>query len=180
LFLLGTTVRPPFIHPKAEEQEEISMHLQTLTMRTLLAAVIYATSIFFNATSMAADYDNAAISDKQSPAYWLDQGGLFATYGNYAAAIEAYKKVLTLDPQNAEAYFDIGVAYGELDEFDSALLHINKAITLEPGQSRYYYGRAWVYLIYGQSEKAVDDFKRAAEMGNPDAIIYLEQAGLSR
>jgi Tfp pilus assembly protein PilF len=59
-------------------------------------------------------------------------------------------------------------------------LHINKAITLDPGQGRYYYGRAWVYLISGQSDKALDDFKKAAEMGDLDAIFYLEQAGLTQ
>lgn len=156
------------------------MHLQTLTMHIILAIALCAASVFYSGTPMAADYDNVAIVDKQGPAYWLDQGGLFATYGNYTAAIEAYQKVLTFDPQNAEAYFDIGVAYGELDEFDSALLHINKAIALDPGQGRYYYGRAWVYLISGRSDKALDDFKKAAEMGDPDAIVYLEQAGLNQ
>jgi Flp pilus assembly protein TadD len=156
------------------------MHLQTLTTRIIWAIALCAASVFYSGTPMAAEYDNVAIVDKQGPEYWLDQGGLFATYGNYTAAIEAFQKVLTLDPQNAEAYFDMGVAYGELDEFDSALLHINKAITLDPGQGRYYYGRAWVYLISGQSEKALDDFKKAAEMGDLDAIFYLEQAGLTQ
>jgi tetratricopeptide (TPR) repeat protein len=178
--LLGTTVRPLFIHPKAECKEEIGMHLQTLTRHIILAIVLCAASVFYCGTPMAAEYDNVAIADKQSPAYWLDQGGLFATYGNYTAAIEAYQKVIALDPQNAEAYFDMGLAYGELDEFDSALLHINKAIALDPGKGHYYYGRAWVYLISGQSDKALDDFKKAAEMGDADAIAYLEQAGLTR
>jgi superkiller protein 3 len=156
------------------------MHLQTLTTHAILAIALCTASVFYSGSSMAADYDNVAIVDKQGPAYWLDQGGLFATYGNYTAAIEAYQKALALDPQNAEAHFDIGVAYGELDEFDSALLHINKAIALEPGQGRYYYGRAWVYLISGRSDKALDDFKKAAEMGDPDAIVYLEQTGLAQ
>jgi superkiller protein 3 len=156
------------------------MHLQNLTMRIILAVVFCVASVFHSGAPMAADYDNVAITDKQGPAYWLDQGGLFATYGNYIAAIDAYQKVLALDPQNAEAYFDMGVAYGELDEFDSALLHINKAITFDPGQGRYYYGRAWVYLISGQSDKALDDFMKAAEMGDLDAIAYLEQAGLTQ
>jgi tetratricopeptide (TPR) repeat protein len=180
LLLLSTTVRPPFIYPQAECYQEAGMHMQTFKTHTLLAIAVCAASVFFSGASMAADYDNVAIADNQGPAYWLDRGGLFATYGNYAAAIEAYQKVLVLDPQHAEAYFDIGVAYGELDEFDSALLHINKAITLDPGQGRYYYGRAWVYLISGQSGKAMDDFKKAAEMGDPDAIVYLEQTGPTR
>lgn len=156
------------------------MHLQTSTMHIILVIALCVGSVFYSGTPMAADYDNVAIVDKQGPAYWLDQGGLFATYGNYTAAIDAYQKVLSLDPENSEAYFDMGVAYGELDEFDSALLHINKAITLDPEQGRYYYGRAWVYLISGRSDKALDDFKKAAELGDLDAILYLKQAGLTQ
>ena len=87
---------------------------------------------------------------------------------------------LTFGGENAEAYFDMGVAYGELNEFDSALININKAISLDTGMSRYYYGRAWVYLISGQTDKALTDFNKAAEMGDLDAIIYLEQVNMSR
>jgi superkiller protein 3 len=151
------------------------MHLQPSSIRIILVIAVCTASLLSGGTPMAAEYDNVAIPDKQGPTYWLDQGGLFATYGNYNAAIEAYQKAIALDPQNAEAYFDMGVAYGELDEFESALLHINKAITMDPGQGRYYYGRAWVYLISGQPDNALEDFKKAAEMGNLDAIGYLQQ-----
>lgn len=154
------------------------MHLQTFSMRIILAIALCAAAVLYSGTLMAAEYDNVAIVDKQGPEYWLDQGGLFATYGNYTAAIEAYQKVITLDPQNAEAYFDMGISYGELDEFDSALMHINKAITLDSEQGRFFYGRAWVYLISGQPDKAVEDFKKAADMGDLDAVLYLEQAGM--
>lgn len=155
------------------------MHLQPSSIRIILVIAVCAASVLSGGTLMAAEYDNVAIPDKEGPIYWLDQGGLFATYGNYNAAIEAYQKAIALDPQNAEAYFDMGVAYGELDEFESALLHINKAITMDPAQSRYYYGRAWVYLISGQPGNALDDFKKAADMGNLDAIDYLQQSGMT-
>jgi superkiller protein 3 len=156
------------------------MYLQTPSMRIILVIAICAAAVIYCGTPMAAEYDNVAIEDKQGPEYWLDQGGLFATYGNYTAAIEAYQKVIVLDPQNAEAYFDMGVAYGELDEFDSALMHINKAITLDSEQGRFYYGRAWVYLISGQPGQAMEDFKKAADMGDLDAILYLEQIGATQ
>ena len=156
------------------------MRLQTISMHSVLAIAVCFVLAVFPFASLAADYDNTAIPDKQGPTYWLDQGGLFATYGNYAAAIEAYQKVIDLDPENAEAYFDMGVAYGELDDFDSALININKAISLDKGMGRYYYGRAWVHLISSQTDKALADFNKAAEMGDLDAIMYLKQVNMAR
>ncbi len=122
-----------------------------------------------------AEYSNETLLDDSDPAYWLDQGGLFATYGNFAAAVKAYQKAIELDAQNAEAYFDLGVSYAELADTDQALLYINKAISLDADQERYYYGRAWTLLIAGQKDQAVEDFKKAADLGDLDAIMYLQQ-----
>ena len=79
------------------------MRLQKNSMPRLLTIAGCFVLAMFPFASLAADYDNVAIPDKQGPAYWLDQGGLFATYGNYPAAIEAYQKVIDLDAENAEA-----------------------------------------------------------------------------
>jgi tetratricopeptide (TPR) repeat protein len=138
------------------------------------ALVLVALSV----SPLLADYSNSAVTpDAQNPAYWLDQGGLFATYGNYSGAVKAYQKALVLDAGNSEAHYDIALAYGELGESDQALVEINKAIALDAGQSRYYYGRAWIYLKSGRREQAMDDFQKAADMGSLDAITYLKGAG---
>ena len=131
--------------------------------------------IMWLAAPVAAEYLNETITDTNDPAYWLDQGGLFATYGNFPMAIEAYKKALALDANNSEAYFNMGVAYGEMGDVDQALVSINKAISLDTQNGRYYYGRGWVHLRSGQKESARPDFEKAAELGNLDAVIYLQQ-----
>ncbi len=123
----------------------------------------------------AADYFNSAITDTNDPVYWLDQGGLFATYGSYSAAVEAYKKALALDANNSKAYYDMALAYGELGDLDQALVDINRAIALDAGQSQYYYGRAWILLKDGRMAEANDNFHKAADMGNLDAIAYLQE-----
>lgn len=151
------------------------MHLMKLN-HCILALVVCFGMISLTAPVMAAEYVNEALLDKSDPAYWLDQGGLFATYGNYPAAIRAYRKAIEIDAQNAEAYFDLGVAYGGMDDTQQALVYINKAITMDGTQERYYYGRAWVLLMDGQKEQARQDFQKAADMGDLDAILYLEQA----
>jgi tetratricopeptide (TPR) repeat protein len=123
----------------------------------------------------AADYFNSAITDANDPNYWLDQGGLFATYGSYSNAVKAYKKALALDANNSKAYYDMAVAYGELGELDEALVEINRAIALDAGRSQYYYGRAWLLLKAGRMVEAKNNFQKAADMGNLDAITYLQE-----
>lgn len=107
-------------------------------------------------------------------AYWINKGSLYSSYGNDTAAIRSFKKALELDPKAVDAEFKLGVSYGALREFDKALKHINRVIKISPENGRYRYGRAWLYLLSGQRDKAMDDMKTAAAMGNPDAIGYLE------
>ncbi len=126
-------------------------------------------------STAGADYSNSAITDSTDPAYWLDLGGLFATYGSYPSAVEAYKKALILDANNSKAYYNLAVAYGELGELDQALVEINRAIALEAGTGRYYYGRGWILLKAGRTAEADENFRKAAGMGDQDALAFLQQ-----
>jgi len=119
----------------------------------------------------------APLNPQEDPAYWFDKGGLFSTYGNDKAAISAYKKAIALDPARSEAHFNLGVSYGEIGEYELALAAIDKAIELKPSRGLYYYGRARVHLLANESAKALQDFERAAALGNPDARDYLRHAG---
>ena len=127
------------------------------------------------AQKKAVDYHNPAVPGPDVAAFWIDQGGLFATYGNYTAAVRAYKKALTLNPNSHAAQFDLGLAYAQMEDFDAALEHINKAIELAPDQDGYYYGRGWALLLAGRKELAQKDIQKAAGMGNKDARAYLQR-----
>ena len=106
--------------------------------------------------------------------YWMNQGNLCSTYGNDKAAIKYFKEAIKLEPKKSEAYFFLGVSYGETGAFKESVKAINKAIDINPEKGIYYYGRGRVYLISGEQEKAVDDFKTAASKGNRDAQNYLK------
>jgi tetratricopeptide (TPR) repeat protein len=146
------------------------INLADLLMRTLIL-------ILLSFSPALADYHNLAVTDRHDADYWLDQGALFATYGNYSKAVEAYQKALALDASNSKAHYDIALAYGELEKPDQALAEINRAIALDARQNQYYYGRAWLLLKSGHSSQAMDDFQKAADMGNLDAITFLESVG---
>lgn len=126
------------------------------------------------ATPVAAQYVNEKITDVNDPNYWLDRGGLYATYGSYRAAIKAYEKALALDADNSKAFFNRGLSYAELGDLNQALVDINKAISIDPTQGSYYYGRGRVLLLSTQKGRAMEDFKKAAELGDLDAISYLD------
>ncbi|MGM0451663.1 MAG: tetratricopeptide repeat protein [Thermodesulfobacteriota bacterium] len=112
--------------------------------------------------------------DKSDPRYWIDKGGLYATYGNTDAAIEYFNKALELEPQNSDALFHLALAYAGKNSYQKAIDAINRALEAEPENGRYRYARGWIYQLAGQKEKALADMEKAAELGNPDARDYLE------
>jgi tetratricopeptide (TPR) repeat protein len=136
------------------------------------------TKVSGEAETFTTKTDTGITEKKQAPAeddvtYWLNKGAVCATYGNDKAALKYFKKVVELDSNNAPAHFNQGLCYGEIGQYDEAASSINRAIETYPEKASYFYGRGWVYLLSGDKEKAVKDFKRAAVLGNRDAQDYL-------
>jgi len=113
-----------------------------------------------------------------TPAYWMDRGGLLSTYGNYKGAVRCFQKALDLAPDLVEAHFQQGVAYGEMGQFEAAIGAISRAIDRMPTNGAYFYGRGRVYLLAGDTDLAMKDFMEAGFLGNEDARIYLQHAGV--
>ncbi len=109
--------------------------------------------------------------------YWFRKGALVATYGNDKAAIRYFAKAITLNPNHSRAHFEQGISYGQLGDFQTAISLINRALKFEPQNGMYYYGRGRVYLLSGDNAKAMEDFKHAAELGDEDALNYLDYIG---
>jgi len=117
----------------------------------------------------------AAESAEKDARSWFEKGALLATYGNSNAAIRAFKKAIAIDSGYTEAYFSMGVVYGDMGDYPSAIAAVNQAIGNEPENGRFYYGRGWIYQLSGVMENALADFRKAAGLGNPEAVKYLEE-----
>lgn len=117
---------------------------------------------------------------KKDADFWFNKGALLSTYGNNRVAVQYFQKAIALDPNFSRAYFSQGVSYGQLGQYPKAIAQINMALKMEPQNGMYYYGRGRVYLLWGDKAKALDDFKKAAELGNEDALNYLEYIGESK
>ena len=115
---------------------------------------------------------------KDDSAYWYDMAILCSVYGNDKNAIRYFDKVIKLEPENSRAYFHRGVSYGEIGQYEKSLSSINKAIDLDPEKGLFYYGRGRVCLLSGDKEKAIEDFKQAATMGNLDAQNYMKNVAM--
>ena len=48
---------------------------------------------------------------------------------------------------------------------------------MEPQNGMYYYGRGRVYLLWGDKTKAMQDFTKAADLEDEDALNYLDYIG---
>lgn len=114
---------------------------------------------------------------KKDAQYWFDKGALVSTYGNNEAAVQYFHKAIVLNPDFSRAYFSQGVSYGQLGQYHKAVAQINMALQKEPQNGLYHYGRGRVYLLWGDRQKAMTDFRKAADLGNEDAIDYLEYIG---
>ena len=129
------------------------------------------------ATSKSQIAEKPAKSGKKDADFWFNKGALLSTYGNNKAAVQYFQKAIALDPNFSRAYFSQGVSYGQLGQYSKAIAQINMALKMEPRNGMYYYGRGRVYLLWGDRAKAMEDFNKAAELGDEDALNYLEYIG---
>lgn len=161
-------------------------------MKSKPAIVIYFSCLFaaalvfcFSGVALAEQKDTPKSQTAKKPAepvkkdadFWFNKGALLSTYGNHKAAVQYFQKAISLDPNFSKAYFSQGVSYGQLGQYPRAIAQINMALKQEPQNGMYYYGRGRVYLLWGDKDKAMDDFKKAADLGDEDALKYLEYIG---
>ena len=126
-------------------------------------------------TTAAKSQKAAAGPEPRDAETWFRKGALVATYGNNKAAVGYFTKAIALNPNHGGAWFSRGVSYGQLGLYPQAIESIDRAIAMEPQNGLYYYGRARVVLLSGDREKAREDFRKAADLGDEDAQGYLKK-----
>ena len=168
-------------HFRSMGDDNLNLLRKTIMYKSFLSRILAASLMvgLFGGAGLvlpanAAEYRNPAVAGEESPSYWLDRGALLATYGNYPAAIKAYKKALALDPDLSSAYFNLALAHFGNGELGQALATINQALIMDPDNGRYLYGRGWILLQGFGAHRADADFQWAAELGNQDALDYLK------
>ena len=98
---------------------------------------------------------------------------------DYNNALEAYNKIIELDPDEALYYSNRGGLYGfKLEDYDKALADFSQAIELEPDNAEYFSKRAILYTNNLKDyDNALADISKAIEL-NPDNEDFLSYRAL--
>jgi tetratricopeptide (TPR) repeat protein len=95
---------------------------------------------------------------------WFDRGCFMGEIGNYRKAVEAFSRVIELNPDFAHAYNNRGVAHSELGNYRLAIQDCNRAIILEPDETAFRFNRGVAFGRQGEYDLAIEDLKRVIEM----------------
>ena len=117
--------------------------------------------------------------DGHNDIVWFEIGLQAVIAEKWNEALNAFNKVIMLNPKNAEAYFNRGNVYDELGDYRQAIIDYNKAIKLNPIYADAYLNRGFAYNNLGKLNKAVADIKKAAKLGNNFAQKFLKKKGMS-
>ena len=119
-------------------------------------------------------YNKAIAVDSTQVDFYMARGNARLTTVDYEGATKDYTKVIQLDPNREEAYLLRAVIKIYKKEFtDDAIADLNKAIQLNPALAKAYYNLGVIKFVRNDLPGACNDWKKAADMGNEQAITYI-------
>jgi Flp pilus assembly protein TadD len=99
----------------------------------------------------------------------FNSGVTFYNQREFSKAIQAYQKVIELDPAYVEAYNNLGIIYQMTGDLDRAFGAYQKATEINPMYEKGYNNLGILLLLKGRDEKALEAFQKALSI-NPNNI----------
>ena len=99
----------------------------------------------------------------------FNSGVAFYNQKEFSKAIQAYQKVIELDPTYVEAYNNLGIIYQMAGDVDRAFGAYQKATEINPRYEKGYNNLGILLLLRGRDEEALEAFKKALAI-NPNNI----------
>ena len=106
-------------------------------------------------------------------AEWRNRAYLLALSGDQMGAVEAYSKVLEMNPEDALAFHSRGSAYFGMGSYWQAVKDFTRAIELNPKFAQAYSSRGAAWYNLGDHRQAFADLRIAAGLGYKPAQDYL-------
>jgi len=85
----------------------------------------------------------------------VKMGNAVMDQGNYAMAIECYKRAVDLNPEASDVMIDLGTCYHGLGRNEDALFWFNKGLELDPKNMIGRFNKGIVYFTLGDSATAM-------------------------
>ena len=99
--------------------------------------------------------------------------GVFnAASGEFAAAIDAYNKALSINPNYTDAYYNLGNVLQDQGKLNQAIEAFNEALSIKPDYAEIYYNTAIVKQNLGHPEKAIKACNKALALKPNYADVY--------
>jgi Flp pilus assembly protein TadD len=116
--------------------------------------------------------ENALASDVL---YHFNSGVTYYNQKDFPKAIQAYRKVIELDPTYVEAYNNLGILYQMMGDMDKALGAYQKSTKINPKYEKGYNNLGVLLLLSGRYEEASEAFQKALAVNsnNIESHIHL-------
>ena len=109
----------------------------------------------------------------QDPDALLALGNAFTVAGRNADAVRTYLRLLQIDPDNALAYENMGVAQLQARDLRSAEASLRRALQIDPDLPAANTALGVVFASTGRKAEAIEAWKRAVALGDPNAADNL-------
>jgi len=90
--------------------------------------------------------------------------------GNYAAAGEHFRRILSVYPKNAEAHLNLGLAYKGAGQYDKAMQEYDEAEKLNPEMPEVYLSRGVILQKYKDApDRALEHYRKYLALSGGEA-----------
>jgi tetratricopeptide (TPR) repeat protein len=100
----------------------------------------------------------------------VSEGNHNMDHGNYAAAVEYYRRALAIDDSNLDVWTDQGACFHAIGQHDSALANFNHVLGIDPDHAIAHFNLGVVYHTMNQPDKTRLHWNRFLEL-NPESPI---------
>ncbi len=105
----------------------------------------------------------------------------------FSKAIQAYQRVIELDPTYVEAYNNLGIIYQEIRDFNKAFEAYQKSIEINPRYEKGYNNLGILLYLKGRPEEALEAFQKALAINARNieshinlGVLYKKQGQLNK
>jgi Flp pilus assembly protein TadD len=91
----------------------------------------------------------------------------------FSKAIQAYQRVIELDPTYVEAYNDLGIIYQELGDFDKAYDAYRKCLQINPRYEKAHNNLGILLYLKGRYEESIQSFQKALSINPYNVESYI-------
>ena len=91
----------------------------------------------------------------------FNSGVSFYNQREFSKAIQAYQKVIELDPTYVEAYNNLGIIYQMIGDFERAFESYRESTNINPRYEKGYNNLGILLLLKGHNEEALEVFQKA-------------------